>query len=83
MGIHCRQGIIHKNHFGIEVDSTSDVQTLLLSSRDCDTALANLGLIAIGEYFKVGSQGTSINDFVVPFLVVVLSNRMLLRTVAF
>src|ERR1700712_2816787 len=69
MSIDSRKWIIHKNDIGIKVDSSSNVQTLFLTTRDSDTSLTDFGLIAIRKHLEIGTKSAGIDNLVVPFLV--------------
>src|SRR5450759_5489728 len=64
-----RKWVVHENNLGIEVDCTSDVQTLFLTSRNGDTSLTNLRLVTMGKHFEIRSQSAGIDNLVIPFLV--------------
>lgn len=66
VGIDGGERIIHEDQLGVEVDGAGHVETLLLTPGNRDTTLPNLRLVALREDFQIGLQRASVDDLVVP-----------------
>ena len=75
VSVHGRQRIIHQDDVSIEVDGTRDVEPLLLPTGNGDTSLANLSLIPSWQHIQIWTEGTYVNDLIVPGFVIWLSEK--------
>ena len=66
VGVDGTQNIIEEHDVSVSVARTRQVDTLLLPAAQVDSALANLGGIAVREEGDVRTQGARVEDSLVP-----------------
>ena len=59
MSVDGAERIVHEYDVGIEVNSSGNVKTLLLTTRDGNTTFTNLRHITVGEHINIRLKGTT------------------------